>query len=431
MSVPQEIEEGNTQIRSARLIVWCRWFYAPLIFLFAFFGKSDIGVLHALLILCGALIVVLLANAFFALYLQRNTSTAIDGKALTILSGIQIGSDVLFLFFIALFVGDNGNNVAALFFLLPIVISITVFDLGGALMVAMISGALFALSAFLRESPYLMLGAGDVIPLMTKELVAALARAGAVALFFLGMAFLGSRLFLFSRLRDKTLLEEITDVVHQLRTPLASIKWTLKYLLDGDGGGMNEEQRSLLTKSFALNEHAVSLVGEMLTIARLRSGKFVYHFVPVQFEKLIQEVIQDLLPIATAKRVRIEFHAPKDLPATWTMDPDKMRDVLQNLIDNGIKYSTEHGTVRVRANAQGRDLHLSVEDSGMGIPEKEKGKIFSQFFRAENAIATETEGSGLGLYIAHHVVARHNGKIWFESESGKGTIFHVILPSRQ
>ncbi len=106
-----------------------------------------------------------------------------------------------------------------------------------------------------------------------------------------------------------------------------------------------------------------------------------------------------------------------------------MRDVLQNLIDNAIKYTPESGTVSVGVALEGGDeLHFWVTDSGIGIPPHEKDKIFSRFFRAENATHTVTEGSGLGLFIAQSVVKRHGGKIWFESELGKGSTFHVLLP---
>jgi len=135
-----------------------------------------------------------------------------------------------------------------------------------------------------------------------------------------------------------------------------------------------------------------------------------------------------VLPIATHKKIRVEFLAPTERLPKVNIDPDKMRDVLQNLLDNAIKYTREGGTITSGASLESDGLHFWVKDSGIGIPEDAKDRIFSRFFRAKNAISAETDGSGLGLFIAQSVVKRHGGKIWFESALNEGTTFHVLLP---
>ncbi|MEK7118727.1 MAG: HAMP domain-containing sensor histidine kinase, partial [Patescibacteria group bacterium] len=178
------------------------------------------------------------------------------------------------------------------------------------------------------------------------------------------------------------------------------------------------------------NERMIALVNDMLAVARLESGTFEYRFVPVQFEKLIEETIAGFTPAVEAKDIRLEFVTQtKPLPK-WNMDPEKMRNVLQNLLDNAIKYVRKGGTITVEAEIKNGALHIVVKDDGMGIPDDAQEKIFTRFFRAANAMAAETNGSGLGLFIARNIVLAHNGKIWFESVPGKGTAFHILLPER-
>jgi signal transduction histidine kinase len=169
----------------------------------------------------------------------------------------------------------------------------------------------------------------------------------------------------------------------------------------------------------------------MRSLDCLESGKLKYEFVPVQFEEIVQDMIHNLLPLATQNNVRVEFSSPEQLLPKIKIDPDKMHDVLQNLIDNAIKYTRAGGVVSVGVAMDGSLLHFWVKDNGIGIPDEEKEKIFSRFFRAGNAVRTKTEGSGLGLFIAQSVVKRHGGEVWFESQVDVGTTFHVTLPFTQ
>jgi signal transduction histidine kinase len=227
---------------------------------------------------------------------------------------------------------------------------------------------------------------------------------------------------------DRMKSDIISIVAHQLRTPLSAIKWTLKILMDGDVGAVTAEQRELLTKGFDSNERMIMLINDMLEVDRLESGKLTYNFTPIQFEELVQEMIGTLIPLATQRNIRMEFTAAAQLLPKIKIDPDKMREVLQNLIDNAIKYTKVGGFIMIGVDMQGEELHFWVKDNGIGIPDDGKDKVFSRFYRANNAIHTETDGSGLGLFIAQSVVKRHGGKIWFESVIDVGTTFHVLLP---
>ncbi len=113
------------------------------------------------------------------------------------------------------------------------------------------------------------------------------------------------------------------------------------------------------------------------------------------------------------------------------MDPDKVKLVITNLIDNAVRYTSEKGKVVVSLEKNDNNIEVSVEDSGIGIPEDQKERIFTKFFRASNAVRTETEGSGLGLFICKNIIEAHDGEVWFESEEGKGSKFYFSLPIKK
>jgi len=110
------------------------------------------------------------------------------------------------------------------------------------------------------------------------------------------------------------------------------------------------------------------------------------------------------------------------------MDSDRMLLVLQNLLDNAIKYTPEYGKIKIEIKIIDKFLKVSVNDNGVGIPEKEKSKIFSKFFRGENVIRMQTEGTGLGMFIAKNIIEKHNGQIFVKSKEGRGTEVSFNLP---
>ena len=248
-------------------------------------------------------------------------------------------------------------------------------------------------------------------------------------LLYLATVIFGVFLFRIIRQRDMRLLGEVTNMVHQLRTPLAQVKWSLKILMDGDAGKITAEEMELLTKSFASNDRTITLVNDILAVARLESGKLEYRFAPVDMSALLNEVRTSALSVSTAKGIRIELLLPSSPIPLWVVDVDKIRNVLQNLLDNAIKYTPRGGAIAIIAELVSNELHIAIRDNGIGIPDAVKEKIFTRFFRAPNAMATESGGSGLGLFIAATIVQQHGGKIWFESASGEGTTFHLSLPS--
>lgn len=221
----------------------------------------------------------------------------------------------------------------------------------------------------------------------------------------------------------------ISVVAHQLRTPLSGIKWTLNLLLNGDMGALAAEQKSFLSKAYESNDRMISLVNDMLGADRIESGKVRYVFEPVQLGDVIDNVLFELLPQAHAKGVSISFASrPGALPKVHA-DPEKLRAVFQNLLDNSIKYSRPQGNIEVGMRPENHDeILVSIKDDGIGIPKEQQKNVFERFFRAQNAVKAETDGSGLGLFIVRSIIERHGGRIWFESAEGKGVTFYFTLP---
>ena len=228
---------------------------------------------------------------------------------------------------------------------------------------------------------------------------------------------------------DETKSSFISVVAHQLRTPLSGIKWTLNLLISGDMGKLTTEQTTFLMKAYESNDRMISLVNDMLGADRIESGKTRYIFQPVQMADIVDNVLFELLPQANAKDITIRFASrPADLPKVHA-DPEKVRAVFQNLVENSIKYSRAKGTIELgmQVGKQG-EVIVWVKDDGIGIPKEQQKNIFDRFFRARNAIKMETEGSGLGLFIVRSIIERHGGRIWFESRENEGVTFHFTLP---
>lgn len=223
--------------------------------------------------------------------------------------------------------------------------------------------------------------------------------------------------------------EFVTVVAHQLRTPLSAIKWSVDMVIKGDVGKITNDQKALLLKTYESNDRMIMLVNDMLNADRLESGKFKYSFIKIQLNDLIDNILYELLPQIKAKNISIQFINRQDSLPQVLADPEKIRAVLQNILENAVKYTPAKGNITIKLEEENeKNIRVSIADSGIGIPQAQQNKIFNRFFRGSNAVKTVTEGSGLGLYIAKSIVEKHGGKTWFESEENKGTTFYFTLP---
>ena len=226
---------------------------------------------------------------------------------------------------------------------------------------------------------------------------------------------------------NKMKSEFVSVASHQLRTPLTSIKWFAELLFDENNSNLTPDQKEWIKEIYDGNERLIDLVNDLLNVSRIETGKnFVVERKKMDIVKIIRDVVKKQAPDAKEKNITLLLDA--HIPETLLLDIDgvKIEQVFQNLLSNAIKYSPENSEVQFGFLDEGSSVCFSVKDSGIGIPEDQKRYLFEKFFRASNVIMTETQGTGLGLYIAKSIIEGHGGSIWFESHT-KGTTFFIRL----
>ncbi len=220
----------------------------------------------------------------------------------------------------------------------------------------------------------------------------------------------------------------ISTSAHQLRTSLSAIKWTLKMFIDKDLGTLTDEQDQFIKKSYESIEQMTVLVNDMLTLNSTDNAEIVLKFEKVNVVELIDKTMMEFSGEAKKKGIDLVFEKPKDDLPEINYNKEMMKVILQNLIDNSLKYSKTGGKITINVKSNKEEMQLSVQDSGIGISEEDQNNIFQRFFRAETAKKHEPIGSGLGLYTIKKIVENHRGKISFKSKMGSGTTFFVELP---
>jgi signal transduction histidine kinase len=221
--------------------------------------------------------------------------------------------------------------------------------------------------------------------------------------------------------------DHIAELVHELRTPLTSIS-TIAYLLQQSD--VSEEERVNL--AVTIQEEAsrlTRLTTNFLDFARLESGRAIFTPTRIDVRELLKECVEINYHKAAEKKIDILLDVAPDLPFI-DADRDKLKQVLLNLFSNAIKYNRKHGQIFVRSFVESHFLILTVEDTGVGIPEDDLPLLFTKFFRAQNT-ERKSEGTGLGLSISRYIIESHGGKITAQSEQNHGTIFTVSLPIKR
>ena len=226
---------------------------------------------------------------------------------------------------------------------------------------------------------------------------------------------------------DKAKTEFVSLAAHQLRTPLSAIKWYTELLSSRDIGGLNSQQEEYLEKVYAGNERMIDLVNTLLNVSRLELGTLAVDIKPTDVVELMESVFEELEAQIQEKHFELKKEYDENIILMDT-DPKLLRMVFQNLLSNAVKYTPEGGKLGVKITSRGSELHITVADSGLGIPKNQQDKIFTKLFRADNARKLETKGTGLGLYIVKMIVEEFGGSVSFSSEPNAGTTFKVVLP---
>jgi len=253
-------------------------------------------------------------------------------------------------------------------------------------------------------------------------------------------------------LREKTMLLEranrelreldrlkssfLANMSHELRTPMNSIIGYTELMLDRVDGDINEEQEKSLLKVENNSRHLLQLINDILDMSKIESGKMELDIKQTSIQALMETVVPTFEPAMTKKGLTLTFDFAPDLPSVY-VDEDKIGQVLINLLSNAIKFTNQGGiTISAAPSDQGVTpgepplfVVVSITDTGIGIKEEDKDKLFDKFSQIDVSTIRQYEGTGLGLSIARGLVVLHKGVIWTESEFGKGSTFHFTLPA--
>jgi signal transduction histidine kinase/CheY-like chemotaxis protein len=216
----------------------------------------------------------------------------------------------------------------------------------------------------------------------------------------------------------------VSFVTHQLRTPVSGINWLLE--LAAETPDVPEDLRGLLTDARQASGRLTRLVNDLLDVGRLESGRVVVHPAPTDLATVTTEVLDDLAALLQERGHRLAVDAEPGLVVR--VDPQLIRQALWNLTSNAFKYTPNAGQIDIRLRREEGAVCWSVKDTGIGIPRAALARLFEKFYRADNVVSIETEGTGLGLYLARLIVERSGGQLTCESEEGRGSTFFVRLP---
>lgn len=224
----------------------------------------------------------------------------------------------------------------------------------------------------------------------------------------------------------------ISNITHELRTPLVAIDKSIALILSKNAGEVSGAQEEFLTIAQRNIKRLSNMINDLLDLAKLEAGKTKMNIAPSAVVAVIDEAIEPLLNWAKTKSISIQKKIENGLPQVY-IDTDKIIQVLTNLVGNAIKFTPNQGSIIINASPRGdtSEIVVSVQDDGVGIPQEDISNIFNKFYQAGERVASDINGTGIGLSIAKEIVELHGGKIWAESEKGRGAKFIFTLPSKQ
>lgn len=228
---------------------------------------------------------------------------------------------------------------------------------------------------------------------------------------------------------SKTKDEFISMVLHHLRTPLSGMRWSLKEILEEKVDA--SEQRQKLQRLYKENNRALGAVEHLIEASQASMDRIRYHFEILPLKDLLEIIknsITSLESQAKEKNLSLKIEMQPPSKNSVRIDKEKIETSIQALLENAILYTKEGGSIGITSEEEKSYFFFHITDTGMGIPEHDKSKMFLQFFRSEDARRLEPSGFGIGLYLVKTFLKRHHGDIWFVSKKGKGTTFSFKLP---
>jgi signal transduction histidine kinase len=224
------------------------------------------------------------------------------------------------------------------------------------------------------------------------------------------------------RLKD----DFVATVSHELRTPLTSMMGFLEMIREGEAGELNDQQKRFLAIVYRSSERLQRLVGDLLFVARLDANGLQLRFGEARLDEIVRESVESSSALARSREVELVAEVDDVPPVSG--DKDRLAQLVGNLVSNALKFTPAGGRVTVRAFRDGGNAVMEIQDTGIGIPEAEQGRLFQRFFRSSTATEQAIPGTGLGLVISKAIAEAHGGTIGVISASGEGTCFRVEIP---
>jgi two-component system phosphate regulon sensor histidine kinase PhoR len=218
----------------------------------------------------------------------------------------------------------------------------------------------------------------------------------------------------------------VANVSHELRTPISSIKGYAETLLEGALED-KDNAKEFISIIYQDSNRLANLINDLLDLSKIESGKMKMNFIPLDPVSLIKRAVTVIENQAKAKSIALKLDFASDLPKIKA-DETRFSQVMINILDNAIKYSSEGGSATISAKVVNNALQIDISDTGIGISEKDLPRIFERFYRVDKARSRELGGTGLGLSIVKHIVSAHGGQVWVKSELGFGSTFSFTIP---
>jgi len=226
---------------------------------------------------------------------------------------------------------------------------------------------------------------------------------------------------------NKAKSEFLATMSHELRTPLNAIIGFSEVLLDGLCGELNDDQRDAVTDIYESGKHLLRMINDILDLSKIEAGRMELRKESFKIDEVLESVRTVVSEIVREKNLRYVEEIPPDLPPIYA-DKVRFKQIMYNLVSNAVKFTPEGGSVTIRASHNDREFTFTVQDTGIGIREEDIPKLFEEFVQIDSSYSREYEGTGLGLALTKRLVEMHGGRIWVESEYGRGSRFSFTIP---